>query len=335
MTTTRVKPAVRVRAAWGRFVWGLGELRRSLIARGMWPAPSIIAVSLGGRSARIVGTRVMPVGAARDASGLLVPYDAGLWGELRLPEMPRRSLDAAVREAMWRVSPLPPEQVVSAWQCEPDAGGGWLVAWGLCPKAMVEQGLVHNGLREDAPVYLARIDTEALPVYGPTVAEQNRRQRRLDLLYGGVLLVLVAALAVPALMPLVLKRQAVVRAVQHVSTVEPMAAPLRAQLDELRQQSQVAQNLRQGIDANWPLASVLDRLAVALPDDTWLDRFEINGDQIRVTGLTSNAADLMARVSKQPDFADVRATAATVRDETQNKERFGFEMRWRGRVTKP
>ena len=90
MTTTRVKPAVRVRAAWGRFVWGLGELRRSLIARGMWPAPSIIAVSLDGRSARIVGTRVMPVGAARDASGLLVPYDAGLWGELRLPEMPRR-----------------------------------------------------------------------------------------------------------------------------------------------------------------------------------------------------------------------------------------------------
>ena len=335
MTTTRVKPAVRVRAAWGRFVWGLGELRRSLIARGMWPAPSIIAVSLGGRSARIVGTRVMPVGAVRDASGLLVPYDAGLWGELRLPEMPRRSLDAAVREAMWRVSPLPPEQVVSAWQCEPDAGGGWLVAWGLCPKAMVEQGLVQNGLREDAPVYLARIDTEALPVYGPAVAEQNRRQRRLDLLYGGVLLVLVAALAVPALMPLVLKRQAVVRAVQHVSTVEPMAAPLRAQLDELRQQSQVAQNLRQGIDANWPLASVLDRLAVALPDDTWLDRFEVNGDQIRVTGLTSNAADLMARVSKQPDFADVRATAATVRDETQNKERFGFEMRWRGRVTKP
>ena len=104
--------------------------------------------------------------------------------------------------------------------------------------------------------------------------------------------------------------------------------------DSKRHQSAYIQ-LRQGIDANWPLASVLDRLAVALPDDTWLDRFEVNGDQIRVTGLTSNAADLMARVSKQPDFADVRATAATVRDETQNKERFGFEMRWRGRVVKP
>ena len=37
-----------------------------------------------------------------------------------------------------------------------------------------------------------------------------------------------------ALMPLVLKRQAVVRAVSHVSALEPQAAPLRQKMDELR-----------------------------------------------------------------------------------------------------
>ncbi|QTD45046.1 PilN domain-containing protein [Ottowia testudinis] len=334
MSTIRVKPAVRLRAAWDRLAWGLSELRRTLIARGMWPASSIQAVSLVGRPVRIIGTRVVSAGAAHDATSLLVPHEAGLWGEFRLPDMPRRSLAAAVHEAMWRVSPLPPDQVVSVWRSEPDADGGWLITWGLCPNAILEQGLVQTSLPADAPVYLARTDDEALSVHGPAMAEQDRRQRRLDLLYVSVLLVLAAALALPALMPLVLKRQAVVRAVQHVSTVEPMAAPLRVQLDELRQQARVAQELRQSIDHSLPLASVLDRLAVALPDDTWLDRFEVNGDQIRISGLTSNAADLMARVSKQPDFAEVRATAATVRDDAQNKERFGFEMRWRGGVSK-
>ena len=150
-----------------------------------------------------------------------------------------------------------------------------------------------------------------------------------------LLLVLLAALALPALMPLVLKRQAVVRAVSHVSSLEPQAAPLRQKMDELRRQALLAEELRKNASADVPLASVIDALSVAIPADTWLDRIEVNGSEIRITGLTANATELTSSIARAPGLADVRSTGANVRDGTLNKERFTFEMRWRGEGVKP
>lgn len=117
--------------------------------------------------------------------------------------------------------------------------------------------------------------------------------------------------------------------------LEPKAAPLRQQLDELRQQSLLADELRQSIGTDLPLASVVDRLSETLPDDAWLDRIEINGSEIRIMGLTGNATELIAHLGRQPALAEARATVASVRDNTLNKERFTFEMRWRGEGAKP
>ncbi|HNK06452.1 MAG TPA: PilN domain-containing protein [Giesbergeria sp.] len=138
-----------------------------------------------------------------------------------------------------------------------------------------------------------------------------------------------AALFLPALMPLVLKREDVLRAVQHIAAVEPQSQPLRQQLDELRQQATLGEELRQGLQQSLPLASVVDALSQALPDDTWLDRIDVNGNEIRISGLTGNAAELAALLGRQPQFADTKATVASVRDNNLNKERFTFEMRWR------
>lgn len=136
-------------------------------------------------------------------------------------------------------------------------------------------------------------------------------------------------------MPLVLKRQAVVRAVEHVSMLEPKAAPLRQKMDELRRQAELADELRKNISTDLPLASVIDALSAAIPADTWLDRIEVNGSEIKITGLTANATELIGHLGRQPGLVDVRATGANVRDGTLNKERFTFEMRWRGEGAKP
>ena len=83
------------------------------------------------------------------------------------------------------------------------------------------------------------------------------------------------------------------------------------------------------------MASLVDRLSAALPDDAWLDRIEVNGREIRITGLTGNANELLAQLGRQPGLADARATGANVRDNTLNKERFTFEMRWRADGAQP
>lgn len=184
-----------------------------------------------------------------------------------------------------------------------------------------------------SPVYLVQ-HGRAVAVPSPRASELEKRQRWMDAVGLGVLMAVVVAVALPSLMPLILKRQAVVLAVEHVRELEPQAAPLRQQLDELRQQSGLAEELRKGMDVDMPLASVINGLSMAMPPDTWLDRIEVNGREIRVSGLTNNAAELIAHLARQTELTDVRATAANVRDSTVNKERFSFEMHWRGDTAK-
>ena len=334
-TSLRETLLERVQRVWDRLVWGWGDLRRWLVERGAWPARRVNAISPEGRRWRIAGTRMDPmVDAGGGPVALLVPEPECLWGTLQLPALPRRALDAAVREAMWRVSPLPTDTVVAAWHAEPTESQGWTVDWGLCPRAAVDAAMARQNLAGDAVVYLARADGRAFVVRGSAWSMWSRSERRLDALGIAALLVVLAGLLLPALMPLALKHQALERATRHVATIEPMAAPLRQKLDQLRSQTTVVDELRQDVEGSLPLASVLDRLAQALPDDTWLDRCEASGDRIRISGFTGNAADLIALLGRQPDFSDVRTTSATVRDERQGKERFAVELRWRSGAAK-
>lgn len=332
--TGRGQLYLRVQAVIDRYVWGFSDLRRVLVEYGIWPAPTQRAVSSNGDRWSIIGSALRKSSAGRKPNSLLMDEKECLWGELLLPYMPRQSLDRAVDEALWRVSPLPTDQIVAAWHAEPHAEGGWAIQWGMCRRSAQDELLTQHGLTENALVYLTR-QGRAFSVSGKARQKQDSRQRWVDRTVIGALLILLIALSLPALMPLVLKRQAVVRAVQHVAALESKAAPLRQKMDELRRQAGVAQELNRNISTDLPLANVVDELSAAIPSDTWLDRIEINGSEIRIAGLTNNATELIGHLGRQAMFADVRATTANVRDGTLNKERFTFDMRWRGEGAKP
>ena len=326
--------SLRAQVALDRLAWGFGDFKRVLLEHGAWPAIASPAVSPDGQRWNVVGTRLLKRPGKHKAFSLLVPESDCLWGSLRLPAMPRHSLAVGVEEALWRVSPMPPQQIVAAWNAEPLTGGGWAIHWGMCRRNAVAEQLEQHGLSHDAAVYLEH-QGRAVAVRGAAWKKHDLRQRWAD--WGGVVIIVafIAAVSLPALMPLILKRQAVVRAVEHVSQLEAKAAPLRQKMDELRRQADVADELRKNASTDLPLASVIDTLSAAIPADTWLDRIEVNGNEIRITGLTANATELIAQLGRQSSLADVRATGANVRDATLNKERFTFEMRWRGEGARP
>ena len=129
MSATTSDMMARLRATWGRLAWGWGDLRRVLGAKGLWPQYTTLASTARGARWKIVGqSRISVADGAPQA--LLIDERDVLWGELRLPSVPSGALGAAVTEALWRVSPLPPDQVLSAWRATPDAADGWLVDWG-------------------------------------------------------------------------------------------------------------------------------------------------------------------------------------------------------------
>jgi len=324
----------RVQVAQDRLAWGFGDLRRILVEYGIWPSLGRVVVSTDGKRWSVAETRLRAKAGTAKAAGLLVPESECLWGVAQLPDMPRQALEPAVEEMLWRVSPLPREQIVAAWRATPDAQGGWSVEWGVCRRSDCDAWLVAQGLAADAPLYLAH-QGRVFAVRGHRWQALQKRQRWVNASVLALALLVLVGMATPALMPLVLKREAVLRAVLHIGSVEPKAVPLRQQLDELRQQATLAQELQQNLSKDLPLASVIDSLAQALPDDTWLDRMEINGNELRISGLTGNATELIAHLGRQPVFGEARASVASVRDNTANKERFTFEMRWRGEGGKP
>lgn len=332
--TGREQLSSRLQAVLDRLAWGFGDLKRVLVERGFWPAHASSAVAADGGRWAVAGGRLINRASRGKADGLLVPESECLWGIVQLPPMPKKSLGGAVEEALWRMSPLPPDQIVAAWTVVPDAGSGWTVHWGMARRSVRDELLALHGLSEDAAVFLVR-QGRAVPVRGRAWQLQSSRQRWVDGATVVLLLLVLVALSLPALMPLVLKRQAVVRAVEHVNVLVPKAAPLRQKMDELRRQADIAEELRKGIRTDLPLASVVEDLSAALPGDTWLDRIEVNGNEIRITGLTSNATELIAHLGRQPGLVDVRATGANVRDAALNKERFTFEMRWKSEGGKP
>ena len=328
------KLVLRGQMVWDRLVWGLGQIRRALVERGFWPAYEVTVVTPTGASASILETRLVPRNSKGVADGLVVSEANCLRGELNLPNLRRVELGTAIQEALWRLSPIPPDQIVYAWDAAPDAHTGWQVQWLMCRRGLQLDMLAQHGLADNAPVYLSH-SGRVYAVRGAAWDAQRKRQRRRNGLAGAALLFVLAALLTLPLMPLVFKRQAVAMALQHVQELEIQAAPLRQKLDELRSQAKVGEDVSKSIKADIPLASLMDRLSAALPDDAWLDRVEVNGREVRVTGLTSNANELLAQLARQPGLADARATGANVRDGTLNKERFTFEMRWRADGAQP
>jgi len=328
-----------------RLGWGLRDARQWLIQRGWWPAALQALATPDGQRWTLHGEKLYPRHNGHKATGLLLPSSQCLWGTLTFANIPYRALDAAVQEALWRVCPLPPEQIVAAWHVTPTTGpeAAWQVEWGVCRCSTQEAALQQLGLPAAAPVWLAQNDKgvsgsetpKALPVRNATWQARQKRQCRRDVVWLAGLLLVIAALLSPAFVPILLKRQAVVLAMQHVHAAETRAAPLREQLDQLRAQTNVADGLHAAMTQSLPLASVMNQLAEVLPDDTWLDRMDINEDEVRITGLTDNAVELSALLARQPLLADVRAITATVRDNSTNKERFAFSMRWRSEEHQP
>lgn len=330
--TTKGQFSSRVLTAKDRLVWGFGDLRRRLAERGLWPARTLALESIDGQKWLVTETRLEPRTTDRRALGLLVPEAECLWGTAPLPDMPMDALGDAVEEALWRVSPLPRDQISVAWEVHPHPQGGWTVEWALCSSSNCDRWRIERGLAANAPVFFAR-QRRAFAILGGKPQAKSRRWKHalVGALAGFMLLIVVS----PVLMPLILEREAVRKAVRHIGEQEPRSIPIRQKLDDLRLHAELAEELRNQLVADLPLATLVEALTQAVPDDSWLDRIDINGREVRITGLTSNTTDLIAHMGRQSVFADVRATVASVRDATLNKERFTLEMRWRGEEQKP
>lgn len=116
---------------------------------------------------------------------------------------------------------------------------------------------------------------------------------------------------------------------------------LEAALAQPRAEAQRAQQVRAEIEAlvegrqylgrrkaeQLPVLFVLDELTQLLPDNTWLNRFELDGRSLRIQGESGSASSLIGILEASPILMSVDFTSPVTINPRSRRERFSIEAR--------
>ncbi len=256
---------------------------------------------------------------------LVLEPEAVLVQDLHLPAAVLENLEAAVTFELDRYSPLPADQVYHAVACQGVQAAQQRVRARLYltprqPLAPWLEALARSGRR-----------VPALQVLGAAVnllpqAQRTPRQRlRLWqwFLIGMTGLLLLAVLATP----LWYARAQVVVLLPAAGQARVLAAEVSTLRNELELAQQSSQFLQRKKATTPQLITVLAALTELLPDDTWLQRLELQQQDLQLRGESAAAAALIERLEASPLFAEVNFRSPVTREPRTGRDQFHLGMR--------
>jgi len=96
-------------------------------------------------------------------------------------------------------------------------------------------------------------------------------------------------------------------------------AELAERLEQLRGAATLVASKRAAAPA---LVLVVEDLSARIPDDTYLQRFEIRQGEVHLFGVSTAASNLIRQLEASPLLADVRFESSVTRDASTGRERF-------------
>ncbi|WP_341502593.1 PilN domain-containing protein [Gallaecimonas sp. GXIMD4217] len=254
---------------------------------------------------------------------LLLPPDKVLSKPLSLPLATQDRLRDVLAFEMSRHTPFQAEQVHFGYQITGKDQG----------KLKIELLVVSRAFLEPIQAELSRLELQAtqLSVDGPkgvTVIDLKDHQQGGG--HGALAVKLVLGLAVLAALmvaPLWLRQQQIAELQGRLAGPQAAAERARASQEQIELLTEGASTLvRRKQQEQSPLVT-LNELTLLLPDNTWANRLEIKGDQIKLMGESGNASALIGLVESSPLFEDASfASPVTINPRTQ-KERFSLSAR--------
>lgn len=298
--------------------------------------PPLIAPPLEGVALRSIDDVLGDIDPGRCEILVLLAADRALRRELTLPRVPDADQRRAIEREIERYTPFRADQVYLFYTVDAKRSDDRTLAVeiAVAPRrfvdSVVDRLVAAGALRGAISVGILGTDTVlpadagAADAPAPVPSFSLPRPTALALIAIGVLSV--TALVSPVL------RLYIARA-----PLAERAAATRANAEEVRRLLGEVEKLGQGLDTivraklEAPsVVRVLDRLTALLPDDTYLDQFNIVGREIEIEGTTRASAQLVRALESAPMFAKVSYVSPVTRDPVSGAERFHFAIQYSG-----
>ncbi len=255
---------------------------------------------------------------------ILLPASDCIRRSITLPLAAEENLREVIGFEMDRLTPFNPEEIYFDYRIverDPDAQRLRLEIL-LSPRAAVEgatQQLNAWGFSAQAVAFADPADPNPsthelrLLADGDTSSSANRATWVQAAFIGLLLLVALS-------LPLYLNGQKLTQLQEQIAQVRQQASAatrLRRQLEQLTSGARYLVGKRKDI----PLRiATLDQLARLMPDDAWLNRLQVDGDQITIQGEADTATTLIEKLESSEDFAGARFTSPIRQNIRTNKE---------------
>ena len=261
------------------------------------------------------------------------PTRRRLLKEISLPVLPEAELRRALYYQIDRQTPFSAAEVNFDFRTlrTDKASGQVTVLMAVVPKKLVEQELARFsewGAKPDV-VSIGDAKGKAPPAFDlmKGVAEKKKKPSLAKTLNVAMAFALVAMVAVIGYSVLEERRAA--------------AEELSARVAEARRSAQEASRLQSDIEnlrkdlsffadrkRRQPMVlAILLELTKIMPDHTWLSEFQFHDDEVRLSGYSSAASELIGLVDGSELFLEPRFRSPVMQDPSTGKERFNMTFR--------
>jgi general secretion pathway protein L len=272
-----------------------------------------------------VGPFIANLRGAPQRIQLVLAPDDYLSTRLTLPRAARAHLAEAVRYQLPQLTPFSADQLLYACGESPNSASEgplpiWLVA---IPRAKIARTLSAIGqpLPENPlPLRSPPASGSSLSLSWPVAEGPTEPRRRVRMAWLGLVILCVAVLGV------------------HYSKVQSERSTLQDMLSELRPEAREVRRLRDRLTAARAQAEsllerkqtslsplmLLDALTRQLGDDTWIQGLELNGQRLKLRGISSSPASVIEQLEALELLREVRFDTAITRDGRSQGDRFNI-----------
>ncbi|MPM37144.1 hypothetical protein SDC9_83750 [bioreactor metagenome] len=267
---------------------------------------------------------------------VLVPESLLLRKRLSMPQLDGDQMQRAVALEAMNSSPFPSGDLLWGYALNPTVpattAGLVTVDMVVASRSRAEQYLSQLADFSDvakAPEVWALLPRRAdaamlLPGFGE--ARRASGSRKYWTLLGVLAAVVVALLIAIAVTPYLQLRARVMQANLAYAALDQRAAPQLAKREALIKAEGEVTALGEIIGHRLDTLQVIQALTNALPDDTVLQRLQIEGRKVAIAGNTADSAALMQKLGALPQVREVRAPSAAVRRPGMATESFQIEF---------